>query len=75
MRLVQNKSILGIFGVGSVEGVGRQKRKKRTVSSSDFTFLFFNNHKASPTRIKKSYPSVGRHVKFNYTITKPLAVA
>lgn len=40
-RSVQNKSILGILGVGSKEGIGRGKGKKRTINTTDFNFSFF----------------------------------
>lgn len=40
-RSLKNKSILGILRVGSEEGVGKGKEKKRTISSTDFNFSFF----------------------------------
>lgn len=38
---VQNKSILGILGVGSEEGIGKRKGNKRTICSTDFNFSLF----------------------------------
>lgn len=40
-RSVQNKSILGILGVGSEKGIGRGKGKKRTINTTDFNFSVF----------------------------------
>lgn len=39
-RSVQNKSILGILGVGSEEGIGRGKGKKKTIPQTNFSFFF-----------------------------------